>query len=211
MPTEKITPRWNDGRTIVIAAPGPSLTQEVAERCKGHTCLAIKEAYRLLPWSEVLYGCAPDFWHRTQGCPDFQGEKWASHGNETSDNKLDVAAKYGLRLVQGAGKPGFSLSGSTIHYGRSSGFQAINLTILFGATSIVLVGFDMKARDGKRYFFGAHPTSPNERLPYGYTTWNFDWAAKALPPHIRIVNATPGSALKCFPRMSLDEALAPAT
>jgi hypothetical protein len=210
MQCKRITPRWNDGRTVIVAAPGPSLTEEVAERCKGHTCLAVKEAYRLIPWADVCYGCDAKFWLRNEGCQDFAGERWASHGNEISDNKLDVAQRYGLRLVQGVGGPGFSLNSGAIHYGGSSGFQAINLTILFGATRIVLVGFDMKARDGKRYFFGNHPTSV-AAPHYGGNLWRFDWAAKRLPPHITILNATPGSALKCFPRMSLDEALAPAT
>src|SRR5262245_37395337 len=122
MPTEKITPRWNDGRTVIVAAPGPSLTQEVAERCRGYTCLAIKEAYRLLPWAEVLYGGDPKFWLRTQGCQGYQGERWSSHGSDGNDDKREVAAKYGLRLVRGiSGAHGFSLKPSHVHYGGSSG------------------------------------------------------------------------------------------
>lgn len=207
MQPERITPRWNDGRTVIVAAPGPSLTQEVASRCQGYTCLAIKEAYRLLPWSAVLYGGDPKFWLRNEGCQDFQGERWSSHGTIGHDDKLDVAARYGIRLVQGVGGNGFSLKPGHIHYGGSSGFQAINLTILFGATSIVLVGFDMKARDGRRYFFGSHPTSV-AAPHYGQILWRFDWAAKRLPPHIKILNATPNSALRAFPLVELDHALA---
>jgi hypothetical protein len=36
---------------------------------------------------------------------------------------------------------------------------------------------------------------------------NFERAAKLLPEGIRIINATPDSALTCFPTMPLEEAL----
>jgi hypothetical protein len=157
MQCEHIQPRWHDGRIVVVVAPGPSLTSDVAERCRPYTCMAVKEAYRLLPHAEVLYGCDAKFWDRNDGCEDFKGEKWSSHGANGIDDKREVAVKYGLRLVQGIGKHGFSLNPNAIHYGGSSGFQAINLAILFGATYIVLVGFDMRVRDGRRYYFGDHP------------------------------------------------------
>src|SRR5262245_5637169 len=158
MTLETIQPRWNDGRTVVVAAPGPSLSSPVAERCRPFTALAIKEAYRLFPWAEVLYGCDEKFWNRYDGCRDFAGERWSSHGIAGTDDKQQAAAKYGPKLVQGRSGHTFSLDGHAIHYGDNSGFQAINLAILFGATHIVLVGFDMKVVNGQRYFCRPHPT-----------------------------------------------------
>jgi hypothetical protein len=201
-----VTPRWHDGRTVIVAAPGPSLTQEVADRCRGFTILAVKEAYRLFPWAEVLYGCDGKFWDRRDGCRDFTGERWSSHGERGVDDKTSAAAKYDLHLVRGKAGSTFSLDPKFIHYGSNSGFQAINLTILFGATSIVLVGFDMREVDGNPYFFGKHPAR-NVAAPYAKFAPLFAAAAKQLPPSIRIVNATPKSALKCWPMMDLDSAL----
>ena len=203
-----VQPRWADKRFVVVAAPGPSLTPSVAERCHSFTVLAIKEAYRLLPHAQVLYGCDAKFWRRNDGCPDYTGEKWSSHDNG-SNTKLAVARDYGVKLVNGKSGVRFSLDQHTIHYGTNSGFQAINLALLFGATSIVLVGFDMRIVEGQRYFFGKHPTS-NRPSDFGIYSGIFEAAARALPKHIRIVNATPGSALRAFPMVSLDHALAPA-
>jgi len=199
-----IVPRWHDGRTVIVAAPGPSLTQEVAERCRNHTVLAIKEAYQQIPWAEVLYGCDEKFWKRTNGCPDFQGERWSSHDNN-SNHKLAAARDYGVKLCNGRGGLRFSLDPITIHYSKDSGFQAINLALLFGATRLVLVGFDMRLVGGKRYFFGNDP----RRLltKYNEVAEKFAMAARHLPPHIKIINSTPDSALKCFPRMDLNDAL----
>ena len=200
-----IAPRWSDGRKVIVAAPGPSLTQEVAEQCRNHTVLAIKQAYRLMPWAEVMYGCDGKFWKRENGCPDYQGERWSSHDNG-SNHKQAVARDYGVKLVKGKAGSTFSLDPAYIHYGTNSGFQAINLTILFGATRIVLVGFDMRVVDGQRYFEKPHPT---QRTTPGYGKFAeiFTHSACKLPPTIRIVNATPNSALKAFPMLPLQEAL----
>lgn len=206
MDIKPIAPRWHDGRKVIVAAPGPSLTPEVAERCRGFTALAIKEAYRLLPWAEVLYGCDGKFWDRRDGCPDFTGERWSSHGRDRIDDKSKAAAKYGLHLVHGRAGRTFSLDPKLIHYGSNSGFQAINLTILFGATDIVLVGFDMREVGGNPYFFGKHPAR-TAAAPYAKFAPTFAEAAKQLPPRIRIVNATPNSALTCWAMMDLDAAL----
>jgi hypothetical protein len=201
-----VAPRWHDGRTVIVAAPGPSLTPKVAERCRNHTVVAIKEAYRLLPWAEVLYGCDGKFWDRRDGCPDFDGEKWSSHGGNSIDDKIRFAKRYDLKLVHGKSGTTFSLDPKHIHYGNNSGFQAINLTILFGATNIVLVGFDMREVNGNPYFFGKHPAR-NQAAPYAKFVPTFANAAKRLPSNIKIVNATPDSVLTCWPLVDLDSAL----
>lgn len=211
MKCEPVASRWNDGRLVIVAAPGPSLTQAVADRCRGHTVFSCKDSYRLMPWAEVMYGCDEKFWARTNGCRDFKGERWSSHGGSHSDDKTRAAAQWGLRLVTGKRGVGFSLDPKFIHYGNNSGFQAINLAILFGATRIVLVGFDMRCVDGNRYFHGRHPSPPNGQQDSGFSSFHeyFNHAARLLPKHISIVNATPDSALKSFLRVTLDETLAP--
>jgi hypothetical protein len=103
--------------------------------------------------------------------------------------------------------PGFSHIPARIHYGNCSGFQAINLAILFGATRIILVGFDMRVVNGQRHFFGDHPAPLGNACQYEHFLPAFEAAARTLPRHISIVNCTPGSALKCFPMASLDAAL----
>jgi hypothetical protein len=187
----------------VVAATGPSLTEAVAERCRGSRVLAVNDAYRRLPWAEVLYACDQEWWNVHQGCPDFAGEKWSSHEAGTND-KLATAERYGLRLVQGRDGEGFSLDPSVIHYGSNGGFQALNLALLMGAKRVLLVGFDMHATNG-RHFFGDHPEPLSNYVRYETLVPYFRRAAALLPRGIEIVNCTPGSALDCFPAARLED------
>jgi hypothetical protein len=204
-----IEPRFG-GQTVVVAGSGPSLTAGVAAACRGVPVIAVNDAYRLFPDAVLLYACDADWWDVHGGCPDFAGEKWSSHsvGPKRDDNdKREVARKYGLTLIEGRAAEGFSLDPSIIHYGSNSGFQAVNLAILFGATRIVLVGFDMRAINGRRHFFGDHPTRLRNRSGYASFVRAFERAAKTLPANTKIINAAPDSSLKCFLKMELQDAL----
>jgi len=202
--TEIINPRWTG--LAIVAATGPSLTADIAEQLRGYNVIAVNDAYKLLPFAPVMYSCDVAWWKHHAGCMGFAGEKWSSHGLNAND-KSQIAPKYGLRLVNGIYSKGFSLKNSTIHYGSNSGFQATNLAILFGATLIALVGFDMKIVGGKQHFFGAHPAPLNRVTAFGRFIEAFKIAAKHMPPGVQIVNCTPDSALTCFPYRDLKEVL----
>jgi len=190
----------------IVAAPGPSLTQEVAEACRGYPVIAVNDAYRRLPFADILYSGCRKWWRYHEGCPDFTGEKWSCHGigtNDSNDN-LHLADRYGVRLIAGRRKPSFSFERGFIHYGGNSGFQAVNLALLMADGPIIMVGFDMHGS----HFFGEHP-EPIRKAKRGYNGFieKFRIAAQTLNGRRTIINATPGSALDCFPIMELGEAL----
>ena len=189
-----------------MAAPGPSLTSEVAEAVYNTAwpVIACQDAHRLMPWADVLYGCDARWWETYEGVPEFKGEKWSTHGDASNNDKREVAEKYGVNMVHGAPQAGFSYDPELIHYGDNSGFQALNLAILMGCTYIVLVGYNM---GGRGHFFGDHPQPLFNQDDYAKWVPKFNKAAEVLPEHIKIVNATPDSMLKCFPCMPLSEAL----
>jgi hypothetical protein len=199
-----VTPdqRWL-GRTVLVAAPGPSLTAEGAERCRGFPAIVVNDAWRLLPWADVLFACDAAWWRYYRGVPGFAGERWSSHG--TGNDKQDVALAYGIRCVRGKHGTAFSRTRGLLHYGSNSGFQAINLAIQFGGARIVLVGFDMRVVDGQAHFFGDHPKGLRNADPRRFATF-FVQAAKELKD-VEVLNATPDSALKCWPIVPLDVAL----
>ena len=208
---QKINPEWQ-GSPCVVAAPGPSLDQETALKVKasGWPVLVCQDAWRLMPWADKLYGCDARWWDCYEGVPEFAGEKWSTHGKEpTTNDKAEQAAKYGLKLVRGvsANDKGFSMNPAVIHYGDNSGYQSINLAVLLGSPYIVLVGFDMLHK-GKGHFFGAHPSPLHNKTDYEVWVPRFRKAAEELPRDIVIVNATPNSALDCWPNVSLETALA---
>lgn len=200
MIVERVEPRWTSS-TCAVLATGPSLTAEVAETCRAVRAIAVNDAYRLAPWAEVLFACDGDWWDHHKGCSGFAGEKWSSHGTPCNDKRRH-AERYGLRLVAGVDGPGFSRDPTRIHYGANSGFQALNLALLFGARRIALVGFDMRSVEGRQHFFGAH--GGGLRAPdFALFLKRFELAARTVPRGVEVVNCTPGSALKCFPTADL--------
>jgi len=197
-----ISPRWDE---CIIAATGPSLTKEVADKCRGNNIIAVNDAYKLFPFADVLYACDAKWWGVHDGCLYFHGEKWSSHSPRTNE-KTEASEKYGLNLIRGNDYDGFSLDPAQIHYGSNSGFQAINLAILFGCKRILLVGFDMHSKNG-RHFFGDHPSPLTNKIHYENLIRIFQTAVNLMPKDIEIINCTPGSELKCFPTAKLEVAL----
>lgn len=199
--------RWI-GKRCIVAAPGPSLTTEVAQVCGGEApILAVNDAYKLFPNADVLYACDAVWWKVNEFVKDFRGERWTSHSLAPKNDKTNLPHKELFNIIGGRNESGFSADPNFIHYGNNSGFQAVNLAILFGAAEIILIGFDMRVVDNKSHFFGNHKTPLRDTHSFVIWIREFTNASKGL--EVRIVNATPNSALKCFPMMGLEEALRP--
>jgi hypothetical protein len=147
-----------------------------------------------LPYADALYACDLAWWDMYHGVPEFAGEKWSTH-DEGTNSKAEC--RWPLTLVRGSHESGFSYDPEVIHYGSNSGFQAVNLAILRGASRIELVGFDMRIVDDRRHFFGDHPQGLVNRESYAPFISQFRAAARNC--QVPIFNATPGSALDCFP------------
>ena len=207
----RIKPDWNC--PVVVAATGPSLTADVAAKVRRARwpeerirVVAVNDAYRLLPYADILYACDERWWrfHIESVAKMFHGERWTTHEEKSeSNNKRAIPPEWGIKAVAGAGQPGFSTDGAVVHYGSNSGFQAVNLAILKGATRVILVGFDMR---GKGHFFGDHPEPLHNRTNYSDFVREFRAAARRCT--VPILNATPGSGLDCWPIVTLEEALA---
>lgn len=211
---QRINPRWSD-RLCIVAGSGPSLTADVAAACRGHRVVAVNDAWRLMPFAEVLYACDSGWWDHHEGCPGFAGERWSSHGDAVRNDKRRAAERHALNLVRGAEADWFSRDPGVIHYGEMGGFQAANLAahMMGWRGRLVLVGFNMQPVAGVRHFFGEHPerlrsTVIGPRGAYAKSLRAFALAAAGLPDGFEIVNATPDSALTCFPMMELAAALA---
>lgn len=207
---QKISKRWPG--FCVVAATGPSLTKEIADRCAGFPVVAVNDAYRLFPNAAVLYACDERWWRHHNGAPDFKGECWSSHGNLSSNNKLAAAEKWRLRLVRGRDEEGFSQDPAFIHYGMNSGYQALNMALhLIGWRGrILLLGFDMTIIDGQRHFFGDHPPHIQRNTKYEPWIRAFNRAAAQLPEGVEILNGSKRSALECFRKVDIDHAFAAA-
>lgn len=153
-------------------------------------------------------------WHAAR--PEFQ----AFAGDIcTIENTGDQCAEDRVHFLRNAnpngsedGKLGLSDDPHALRTGYSSAFMLLNLSVLAGARRIVLLGHDCKpAADGRRHWFGDHP-EPTMLAAMRLWAKAFEHVAPLLSERgVKVVNASPGSALTCFPAMPVDQALAWAT
>jgi hypothetical protein len=89
---------------------------------------------------------------------------------------------------------------------RNSGEGAIALAANWGARSIIMLGYDCQHTGGRAHWHPDHPGLGNAK---GAEKWpeQFRKLAIFLGPSIRVVNASRATALKVWPRISLEEAL----
>lgn len=210
-----MTRDW-DG-TVVVAATGPSLTPEVAQKirkarwpAKKCRVVVVNDAYRAIPFADALYACDLHWWqiHAQDVKNTFHGERWTTHeppGGSSSNDKSSMPQDWGVRCVLGRELHGFSVDPKVLHYGGNSGFQAVNFALLRGAQRVLLVGFDLRAVGGKRHFFGDHPEPLHNNDNFQRFAVPFRHAARTCG--VPILNCTPGSALDAFPMAKLDDEL----
>lgn len=185
---------------MAIAASGPSLAVDDLERLRGKLPLiAVNNVASLAPWAALLYACDGKWWDAyPEIWQPFRGERW------TQDR--DAATRYGLRWIEGREGFGISTDRGVIHYGRNSGFQAMNLAALAGARRIVLTGFDMRLDRGT-HWHGDHGRGLHNPTDITVERWRraFDEARVGLDYlGCEVVNATKRTALDCFPRVDLE-------
>jgi hypothetical protein len=85
----------------------------------------------------------------------------------------------------------------------------MNLAVTLGANPIYLLGFDMAlGPDGKAHYHSGYSMPFPVRKLAAYID-NFNYVAPILKERgVEVVNLSPVSALKCFPKYSPDEVLA---
>lgn len=198
--TEETAPIEQSGvsgqKKAICLACGPSLTQADVDYIRGKgLVIAVNNAYQLAPWADVLYAADANWWKHYQ--PVFNGIRYCAEDTV-----------YAVK-VDGKHLPGLSPEGSNyLHYGGNSGYQAVNLAVNMGAKDIYLLGYDMTAERGK-HFFGEHPGNLNRATGhFGGWIKNFH----TMKPHleargITITNCTRHTALDCFPKIRLEDAL----
>lgn len=179
-------------RAICIAT-GTSLTKEDVEYCKGRGKIyAIKESATLCPWADVLYSADTDWWEHYKGYPQFAGERWTVSAEASKKWGLNHI-EYDTGLVWGTDK--------VIATGGNSGFQALNLAVLHGATEVILLGYDMGHPPERKHWWTGEINRPIRCSNYADWITKFDKASKVIP--VPVLNATRNSALNCFPKVNL--------
>lgn len=101
-----------------------------------------------------------------------------------------------------------------LRWNTNSGACAINLAVHFGVRRIVLLGFDMQQVEGRRNWHDDYPKAQQKKgqeeyVPYPRMMEAFGVIAQDLKKMgIECENATNGTAMECFPKVSLEDVLA---
>lgn len=205
-----------EGEAVAILAGGSSLTLkqfEITERAHAEgrlRVIAINDSYLRAPYADVHYA-ADAKWHAWHNA----GIDKPAIGLTAAEVREKWAAFKGQKCaLQGCGEPGnevhllknaahpynpaigdISKDPTKLYPGRNSGFQAINLALLAGAKTLLLLGYDAKKPDtGASHWHGEHP---KENTPPVYEEMRrvFSKAERELVSMARIINCSPTSEL----------------
>ena len=156
------------------------------------------------PWADVLFASDAKWWRQYQArAMAFAGLKITSMNGLTWD---------GLHNVAFSPRAPFDDRPTHMVSGGNSGYQAVHIAAHFGATRILLVGFDMREVTGRRHYFGNHPAPCNSKGRFHIWIRNFQSLAAYLGAQgVQVVNCTPGSALKGLKVSTLDKEFPPAS
>ena len=200
-------PKLMDQGLAVCLGGGPSLTAEDVEFVKGRAdvVIAINTAFTLAPWATMLFAGDAQWWRWNTDDParpdwrSFQGLKF------TMDRNVPYPDVVRLRMT---GMNGIEWDPTGVRSGQNSGYAAINLAIHAGASTIVLLGYDLQdGPEGERNFHRQHKLDPRKK----YHQWieHFQRLPSCLEGRgIEVINSSRRTALTCFPQVPLEQALA---
>lgn len=207
----EIPPIWK-GQTVACIAPGPSLDEDEVRYCydSGYKIIAVNDAYKLAPFADILYACDWWWWNKHDCARDYAGVRVGLGWDFVKEMPITgwAASKEAkeINLIGMTGCDGLEMKNRyAVRTGGNSGYQAVNLAAQMGARNIFLLGYDMKATDGKSHFWGNY----EKRTPgqNNFKEWikNFKTIAEPLVKSgVRVVNCNPDSALKVFKKTKLE-------
>lgn len=207
-------PWWQDwrDRAVAIVACGPSAKKvNVAALRARLPVIAIKEAVTLCPWADVVYGCDGPWWRHKNGLPSYKGLKVSFEktlGTSFPDIKFVDIPKQ-TKVDEYVNELLLDTPG-VIGGGGNSGFQALNLALQFGASRLLLVAFDMNPSHQEHWYGRNNWMKANNPTAEHYRKWLFGFSRAAIKLKsmgVEIVNASPLSAMTCFPRATIEDTL----
>lgn len=202
-----------EGRVVLLVGNGPSLSirdTRIAGMAHGRgecSVVAISDAAYPFGFADACYSCDAKWWAHHRGLPNFRGRKIRLRilaGNRD----MNDPGLPGLEFVTASGTKGFDPRPGYVRTAGNSAHQALNMIAAEKPARVILLGLDMK---GDGHWFGDHPEGVRTFPPARQKDqWRRDMAemwVELRAAGVHVVNATPGSALDCFPHVPLENAL----
>lgn len=136
------------------------------------------------PWANVLYAMDRPWW-----------QKYIA----------DVQKQFG-GLLYAPLKSCFNVRYAPVRHYQNSGAGVIALAAWLGVKNVYLLGYDMQYTGGKKHWHGDHPKGLANAGKIAEWPRQFLMLKRDLP-QLKIINCTRETALKCFDRVPLEQAL----
>lgn len=168
--------------TVVLLAPGPSMSAALAECVRGHRVGVINNSFELAPWAEFLAANDSNWWRRHPQAKGFAGRRFSA-------NRIAGVEQIKAPLLRS---------------NSNSGVLALECAKHLGAQRVLLLGFDMHGT----HFFGPYTNgcgnTTEDRRAFHQKQYQ-SWAAANRD--IDVINCTDGSALRAFRQIPLEKCL----
>lgn len=152
--------------------------------------------FRLCPWAHVLMAFDARWWHQ-----------YVKEVRTVFDGHL-VACSNGCKPYK---VHSFNKESWFRHFGNS-GAAAISLAICGGAKRVLMLGYDCQKTGGKVHWHGDHPAPLGNARSIANWPKQFKNVSKfAVEMRVNVINCSRETALACFPRVELSEALSAAS
>lgn len=172
--------------------------------------IGVNMAYKIGTWIDMIIFGDSGFYlkERTELCK-FPGIKVSCHPDSRNESWIKYVGRDSSHIR------GISTQSNAISWNSNTGAAAISLAVHTGAKRIILLGFDMNI-DGQNMqhwhnLYGKGPVDDDrrrQRLPFGRHMLGFPTIEEdARRLGVEIINASPDSAIKCFPKMTVKEFL----
>ena len=205
-------PRKFEGDTAIVCGTGPSITTEIIDAVNNSDCrvFGANRAHEIFN-CDVVHGCNTAFWdHYWPVMKDLAFDKWTT--------RPELEGKYpGLEYIEERWEDGLSTESHWISAHHGTGPQLVNIAYLYGCTTLLLVGFDLRywGKTGERQYKRRRYLDEDvltlnhwpKSGPNGEQTGLIAELETIHPEDydIKIVNCTKDSALTCFPMGDLNE------
>lgn len=189
---------WKRSKVFIIGG-GPSLKEMDLSPLEKKNVLGTNDAFQLGDWVDVnFFGDYHWLVHHQDEFRTWPGMRITNHP--------DVQGVQGIFTMQrrdkGFGEP------HELGWHLNSGCGAVLLAIALGATTVYLLGYDLKlGSDGQSNW---HPNNLNENTAKTYRQFHYHFEVMAAHiakyrPDVKVINITPGSALEVFPRAEFED------
>lgn len=192
-------PREFDGEDVLILGGGPSLKDVPVEQLYDHRVIAVNNAYLLAPWADILYWGDRKWWNWNHR------DLWRHTGRYKVTRRTITQNDYDVKVMRYM-PDGWSRQQDGLG-GRDSGFSALNLAALMGAARAFLFGFDMHRVEDRNNWHDLHKTETKDNRYTGCFLPRWETNAPLIKEDIEVINCTPGSALGCFPIVTVADGL----